>query len=54
MRVKRRKQKDIDTKEKELNKAGFESYEEFDQDGNSIKGFRKIREKNLLKDQANL
>jgi len=37
--------KDIDTKEKELNEAGFESYEEFDQDGNSIKRFRKIREK---------
>ena len=37
--------KDIDTKEKELNEAGFESYEEFDQDGNSIKGVRKIREK---------
>ena len=37
--------KDINTKEKELNEAGFESYEEFDQDGNSIKGFRKIREK---------
>ena len=37
--------KDIDTKEKELNEAGFESYEEFDQDGNSIKGARKIREK---------